>query len=61
MILEILQKIDWTKVIMTILSALFGLSVFIGVKKNYKQVQKSGNNSNNIQVTGDMNIDGNIK
>ncbi len=61
MILEILQKIDWTKVIMTILSALFGLSVFIGVKKNYKQVQKSGNNSNNIQVAGDMNIDGNIK
>lgn len=61
MILEILQKIDWTKVIITILSALFGLSVFIGVKKNYKQVQKSGNNSNNIQVAGDMNIDGNIK
>lgn len=61
MILEILQKIDWTKVIMTILSALFGLSVFIGVKKNYKQVQKSGNNSNNIQVAGDMNIDGDIK
>ena len=61
MILEILQKIDWTKAIMTILSALFGLSVFIGVKKNYKQVQKSGNNSNNIQVAGDMNIDGNIK
>ena len=40
MILEILQKIDWTKAIMTILSALFGLSVVIGVKKNYKQVQK---------------------
>lgn len=61
MIFKILQKIDWTKAIMTILSALFGLSVFIGVKKNYKQVQKSGNNSNNIQVAGDMNIDGNIK
>ncbi|DAB06692.1 TPA: hypothetical protein CPT95_10040 [Candidatus Gastranaerophilales bacterium HUM_15] len=61
MFLEILQKIDWTKVITTVLSALLGLSIFIGVKKSHKQVQKSGSNSKNIQAIGDININGNIK
>ncbi len=61
MFFEILQNIDWTKVITTILSALLGLSIFIGVKKSNKQVQKSGNNSKNFQANGDINIGGNVK
>lgn len=64
MFFEILKNINWAKIItesIPVLLGLLGLGIFIGVKNNNKQVQKSGNNSKNFQATGDINIGGDIK
>lgn len=58
MFLEIIKNLDWTKIIITIIS-LIGAGFCI---KHYSfaQQQKSGNSSRNYQANGDINI-GTIK
>lgn len=52
---EIIKNLDWNKIIISIIT-LFGAGLFIGIKYNNRQTQKSGNHSNNYQANGNITI-----
>ena len=56
---EILNNINWTEVIVALISILVPVSLFV-IKIQNRQTQKSGKNSNNLQAHGDINITGQI-
>ena len=54
---EVLKNFDLIKIIPGVIAAILGTGIFIGVQKQNKQTQKSGNNSQNYQSNGDLYID----
>lgn len=54
---EILNNINWTEVIVALVSILVPVSL-ITIKIQSKQTQKSGKNSTNYQANGNIHITG---
>jgi len=52
-----LENLDWTKIIIAIITILFAASIVIKYSsKKSIQKQKTGNNCKNYQVVGDLKI-----
>ena len=56
MLKEILMNINWTQIIVTLIT-IFVPTSLIAIKIHSYQNQKSGNNSKNFQANGYINID----
>lgn len=55
MLKEIMMNINWTQVLVTLIT-IFVPASLIAIKIRSYQNQKSGNNSKNFQANGDINI-----